>query len=63
MTNYAILSLVSSLAFSVLVYLVFGAKSLIIHLIIVAGAIIYLEAINYLEHYGLMRKRLTDGSY
>lgn len=36
------LSVFSSFAFSVMVFLVFGLKALIIHLMIAAGAIIYL---------------------
>lgn len=61
--NYAVLSLIASVGFIAGVYLIFGLKSTLVHLAIVAGAIFYLEAINYLEHYGLIRKKLENGEY
>ena len=46
-----------------LIYWIFGLQSTIIHLIIAFGAIFYLEAINYIEHYGLERKKLANGEF
>lgn len=34
-----------------------------IHSLVIVGSIFYLEAINYIEHYGLQRKQSSDGSY
>lgn len=61
--NDAVLSLIASIIFISGVYIIFGLKSTLIHLAIVGGAIFYLEAINYLEHYGLIRKKLANGEY
>jgi hypothetical protein len=36
-----------------LIYLIFGLQALVIHSLMASGAIFYLEAINYIEHYGL----------
>lgn len=63
MTNYAILSIVGSLAFMYLVYLCFGLQGMIINSIMAVGSVIYLEGINYIEHYGLQRKLLRNGEY
>jgi alkane 1-monooxygenase len=38
-------------------------QCLVIFLFQVAGAIMYLEIINYIEHYGLKRKKLSNGEY
>lgn len=62
-TNYGVLSIVGSLCFMVLIYLLFGLKILIIHSMMAGGSVIYLEAINYIEHYGLRRKQLLNGEY
>jgi hypothetical protein len=32
-------------------------------LIAAFGGVIFLEAINYVEHYGLRRKQLPDGTF
>lgn len=63
MKNYAIQSVLGSLTFAGLVYLIFGLQALVIHSLMAIGAIIYLEAINYIEHYGLSRKQLPNGEY
>jgi alkane 1-monooxygenase len=52
-TNYAVLSILSTVAFALFVYLVFGMQCMIIHSVMAFGSIIYLEATNYIEHYGL----------
>lgn len=40
-----------------------GPKALLIYLLSAAVAIINLEIVNYLEHYGLMRDQLPNGRY
>ena len=44
-------------------YLYFGLRGMIVQIIIGFGSIILLETVNYIEHYGLQRKKLEDGSY
>lgn len=61
--NYAVWSVGGSLTFAGLIYLIFGLQALIVHSLMAFGAIIYLEAINYIEHYGLQRKKLANGEY
>ena len=41
----------------------FGWKVMILHLVIALGSVLELESINYLEHYGLTRKKNPDGTY
>jgi alkane 1-monooxygenase len=61
--NYAVLSIFSSIAFAALTWYIWGYKSLIVHSINAIGSVIYLEGINYIEHYGLSRKLLPNGEY
>jgi alkane 1-monooxygenase len=61
--NYSVLSVVGSLAFCAIVFKYYGIQGLIFALIQAAGAILYLEVINYIEHYGLKRKLLPNGEY
>jgi alkane 1-monooxygenase len=61
--NTGILSIVGTVMFMSLVYLIFGLQPLIFHSIAAIGSIIYLEGINYIEHYGLSRKLLPNGEY
>ena len=41
----------------------FGAYALIFHLVYSLAVTMMLEAINYLEHYGLERKKDVNGNY
>lgn len=61
--NYAVLSVVASLVFTYFVYLAFGPKATVFFLVEALFSIFYLEAINYIEHYGLRRKKLSNGEY
>ena len=61
--NWAVLSIVGSSAFALFVYLQFGLQAVIIHSIMAFLCIAYVEGINYIEHYGLMRKKLPNGQY
>jgi hypothetical protein len=47
-SNCAVLSILGTLGYCFLVYLIFGLQALIIHSLMALGAIIYLEAINYI---------------
>ena len=61
--NHAILSIMEAIAFPVAVAYFFGIQAAIIFAITAFISILYLEGINYIEHYGLRRKRLSDGTY
>jgi alkane 1-monooxygenase len=60
-TNYANLSLVATAFMASAIYYFYGLQALVIHSLMVLGALVYLEAINYVEHYGLKRKLLPNG--
>lgn len=62
-TNYLVLSIIAQTLFTMIMFAIFGLKGGIIFLISAFGSIFYLEAINYIEHYGLRRKKLNDGTY
>lgn len=62
-TNYAIVSVLSSAGFGLGVYLIFGLQALLFHSLMAVGSVVYLEGINYIEHYGLLRKQLPNGEY
>lgn len=49
--------------FAGLIYYVFNLRGLLLSFVFGAGAIFMLEVINYVEHYGLRRKQLPDGTY
>lgn len=61
--NYAVLSVVWAIVFTGLVYVGFGPKATLFFLAQGFLSIFFLEVINYIEHYGLRRKKLEDGSY
>lgn len=49
--------------FPLLMLKIFGFQAFILFLIAFVGTIFYLEAINYIEHYGLRREKKEDGTY
>jgi alkane 1-monooxygenase len=61
--NYSVLSIVASILFTLLMFKVYGVQGGLFFLLEAAGSIFYLEAINYLEHYGLRREKKPDGTY
>ena len=61
--NYAVLSVIAALAFIGGVFYFYNAQAAILFTISQLGAIFYLEAINYIEHYGLLRERKENGEY
>lgn len=56
--NYAVLSVLASVLFTGVIFSFYGIQGGILFLISAFGSIFYLEAINYIEHYGLRRKKL-----
>lgn len=61
--NCAILSIVWGLVFTAIMYGIFGAIATVFFVAQAFVSIFFLEVINYIEHYGLRRKKLADGSY
>lgn len=61
--NCIVLSIVSSLAFCAAILSFYSVHTFMLFLFQVFWAVFYLEVINYIEHYGLRRKKLLDGSY
>ena len=61
--NYSVLSIISAFAFTVGVFYIYGPQAIVIFLIVAIFSIVYLEGINYIEHYGLARKKLDNGEY
>ncbi len=55
--------LLISSSLTVTVYFILGREALIMFLIQALVAIILLELVNYVEHYGLSRKKLENGRY
>ncbi len=51
------------MALLVVIYLFFGMKMLIIFVAAATIGILLLETVNYIEHYGLKRKKLPNGNY
>lgn len=58
-----VLGTIASFAFVMVLYKLYGWKVVLIHLFAAAGSIQLLETANYMEHYGLQRKKLADGTY
>lgn len=44
-------------------YLIYGLKGMLLQIIIGIGSFLMLETVNYIEHYGLARKKLENGEY
>lgn len=61
--NFAIISLLGTALVTSGIYYFFGMQALVIHSLMVLGSLVYLETINYVEHYGLQRKLFPNGEY
>lgn len=53
----------ASVLFTTLIFRSYGPQAGILYLLESLGSIFYLEAINYIEHYGLRRELRADGTY
>ncbi len=51
------------LSYILLVFILFGLKGLIFCLLAALFSILMFESVNYIEHYGLLRKKLSSGRY
>ena len=56
---YAIIQL----SYMLLVFILFGPKGLIFCLLAALFSVLMFESVNYIEHYGLLRKKLSSGRY
>tara|TARA_B100000579_G_scaffold436136_1_gene461212 strand:- start:1094 stop:2137 length:1044 start_codon:yes stop_codon:yes gene_type:complete len=51
------------LSYMLLVFILFGPKGLIFCLLAALFSVLMFESVNYIEHYGLLRKKLSSGRY
>ena len=51
------------LSYMLLVFILFGPKGLIFCLLAALVSVLMFESVNYIEHYGLLRKKLSSGRY
>lgn len=56
---YAIIQLIYLLA----ILIIFSLKGLVFCLLVALFSILMFESVNYIEHYGLLRKKLSSGRY
>mmetsp|Transcript_40690 Transcript_40690/g.46786 ORF Transcript_40690/g.46786 Transcript_40690/m.46786 type:complete len:390 (-) Transcript_40690:2980-4149(-) len=45
------------------IYKMFGLYGLVLYIVLGTTSFVYLEIINYVEHYGLLRKEISPGKY
>lgn len=57
------LSVIASVFVAVSIGYSFGAMATVFFLVQALGAVMQLELVNYVEHYGLVRKQAADGRY
>ena len=62
-SNLMVLFTLSHLIYIMAIYYFFGSQVLIIFMICALISVLFLETINYVEHYGLKRKQLDSGRY
>ncbi len=51
------------LSYILLVFILFGLKGLIFCFLAALFSVLMFESVNYIEHYGLLRKKLSSGRY
>jgi alkane 1-monooxygenase len=61
--NDMLFYLIFQAAYLTLVYLLFGSFVFLVAIMVGINSFLYLETINYIEHYGLKRTKLASGSY
>lgn len=61
--NLAVLSLVANVVTISLIYFFYGAFGALTYIIGGSISFTFLEIVNYLEHYGLLRDKLPNGEY
>lgn len=61
--NYSVLSVLCNILFLWVMFRIYGLQGGVCFLIMALGSIVFMESTNYIEHYGLRRKRELDGTY
>jgi alkane 1-monooxygenase len=61
--NCAVLSVVAAISFCLLIWRVYGTQAFVLYIVSAFISIAFLEAINYIEHYGLRREKKPNGEY
>lgn len=61
--NEMIQYLFIQIGFVALIYFIFGTTGMIFFLLAALGGILLLETVNYVEHYGLRRKKTASNNY
>ena len=51
------------LSYILLIFILFGIKGLTFCLLAALFSVLLFESVNYIEHYGLLRKKLSSGRY
>ena len=59
--NYAVLGMVANVLFIGFIQIKYNTQTTVFFLLASALGIFFLESVNYLEHYGLRRKKLDNG--
>ena len=49
--------------FPLIFYCFYGLKGMLLQIVLGIGSFLMLEVVNYIEHYGLVRKKLENGQY
>jgi len=62
-SNLMVVYTLVQLAFCFSIYYFMGSEALVNFLIVAGIGILLLETVNYIEHYGLMRKQRENGTY
>ena len=55
--------LIIQLSYILLIFILFGIKGLTFCLLAALFSVLMFESVNYIEHYGLLRKKLSSGRY
>ncbi|NNE27586.1 MAG: alkane 1-monooxygenase [Saprospiraceae bacterium] len=61
--NQMVQFLVLQVGFSIIIAWYFSMSTMIIYLAVAMFSVVMLETINYIEHYGLQRKKMDNGRY
>jgi len=63
LNNEMLCYIIIQLTYLIIIFLLFGLNGLLFAIILGIQAFLFLETINYIEHYGLVRKKLPSGRY
>jgi alkane 1-monooxygenase len=63
LSNRMVMYTLMNFSICCVIYFFLGAQELVFFLIVATIGILLLETVNYIEHYGLLRKKRENGSY